>query len=98
MSCTKNKKKFLFINYLGPHIPIDTYVRIWGSSSWNKYEVNRSCAICDCNLDSEIRSESSMLKKDYDIKKLHNMHRGIINLGESAEALKIDIEKVLLDD
>ena len=73
MSCTKNKKKFLFIHYSGSHREKDSSVKRFGMYSWAQYTVSKKCELCGCNLGDYVYSESQMLEAGYDLQKLQEL-------------------------
>lgn len=85
MGCPLNSKKLLFISWNGSHKIEHTHVSRWGSWSWHKYEVDRSCSICGCGFDSVILNEAQMQARGYDLNKLRKISSRDIFSKEASE-------------
>lgn len=73
MSCPKNKKKLWILKWHGPHDSKDDTVRVFGFSSWSKYEVTKSCPLCGVSLGFILRSEETMQRFGYNVSKLQKL-------------------------
>ena len=72
MSCSKNKKKFLFFEWFGPHHAVDTEIESLGEGD---YKLHQRCAVCEVYLGYDFVSENYLVHRGYNVKKLQSLSK-----------------------
>lgn len=61
MACTRNRKKFLFIHWMGPHKFMPVRLRKFMPTS-EKFIVDEECLLCEATKSQHFISKSDLLK------------------------------------
>lgn len=87
MGCPKNPKSFWSFKWNGDHDWKHLTIRVWGNSSWAKYEVTSTCSKCSVYQGRTILTERELQALGYDVEKLQKLDI-YLGLSEPAKDLK----------